>query len=122
MGEHPVRRVVILAVAIVVVVALSIDARRAPQRQLGAKLLLVGIHLYQHTISPLLPHVAGRCRMVPSCSHYGEQVIRRFGEVRGSWLLVRRLLRCGPWTPFGTVDEPPPPDPTPAAASHRGGS
>ena len=65
-----------------------------------------GIHAYQRTLSPLAARVGVRCRFTPSCSRYAEIVIARDGVVRGGWKAVRRIARCGPWTPTGTVDEP----------------
>jgi putative membrane protein insertion efficiency factor len=56
------------------------------------------IHLYQFTISPLLPPA---CRFAPTCSRYSEQAIARYGLLRGSWLTVRRLCRCHPFHPGG---------------------
>jgi putative membrane protein insertion efficiency factor len=47
------------------------------------------------------------CRFAPTCSHYGEAVIGRFGIVKGGVMAVRRVFRCGPWTPAGTIDAPP---------------
>lgn len=63
-----------------------------------ASLLLLLIGLYRQWISPLL---APRCRFIPSCSAYGLEAIGRHGALRGSWLTLRRLLRCHPWTPCG---------------------
>ncbi|WP_231123972.1 membrane protein insertion efficiency factor YidD [Nocardioides sambongensis] len=39
------------------------------------------------------------CRFYPSCSAYAITAVERHGVVRGSWLTVRRLLRCNPWNP-----------------------
>jgi len=47
-----------------------------------------------------------RCRFNPTCSHYAEAVIARDGLIAGGWKAARRLARCTPWTPLGTVDEP----------------
>ncbi|MEO8255851.1 MAG: membrane protein insertion efficiency factor YidD [Acidobacteriota bacterium] len=69
-------------------------------------LALAGIHLYQRTLSPLAAHAGLRCRFAPTCSRYAEQVIMRDGIVRGGWQAIRRVVRCGPWTPMGTVDPP----------------
>lgn len=69
------------------------------------KYLLMGlIRLYQWTISPLLGPV---CRFYPSCSRYGYEAIRTHGAVYGTYLTVRRLLRCHPWNPGG-IDHVPP--------------
>jgi len=63
-----------------------------------AWLLLTLIGVYRTWISPLL---GPRCRFIPSCSAYGLEAISRHGALRGSWLTLRRLLRCHPWTPCG---------------------
>ena len=49
---------------------------------------------------------APSCRFYPSCSAYAVTALERFGPVRGTWLAVRRLLRCHPWNPGG-VDHVP---------------
>ena len=77
-----------------------------PQRQVSARLLLGAIDLYQATLSPLLGRSGVRCRFQPSCSHYGEMAIRKYGTVKGGLKTVWRIARCGPWTPAGTVDLP----------------
>lgn len=63
------------------------------------KWILIGlVRVYQATLSPLL---GGACRFEPSCSHYGISALRRHGALRGSWLTLRRLLRCRPFGPSG---------------------
>ena len=69
-------------------------------------LALAAIHTYQRTLSPLAAQAGLRCRFTPTCSRYAERVIVRDGVVRGGWRAIRRVARCGPWTPMGTVDEP----------------
>ena len=32
----------------------------------------------------------------PTCSQYSYEAIERFGVARGSWLTLKRLLRCQP--------------------------
>ena len=61
------------------------------------------IRAYQLVLSPISPPT---CRFYPSCSAYAVTALERFGIVRGSWLTIRRLLRCHPWNPGG-VDEVP---------------
>jgi len=61
-------------------------------------ILILPIRLYQRWISPVLPH---RCRFYPSCSEYAREAILRYGPLKGGWLALRRLLRCGPWHPGG---------------------
>jgi len=56
------------------------------------------LRMYHVSISPLLGPC---CRFVPSCSAYAAEAVRRYGVVRGSWMAVRRLLRCHPFDPGG---------------------
>lgn len=41
------------------------------------------------------------CRFEPSCSRYTEQAIVRYGVIKGSWMGMKRIARCGPWNPGG---------------------
>jgi putative membrane protein insertion efficiency factor len=41
------------------------------------------------------------CRFYPSCSHYALEALEVHGALRGSWLSIRRLLRCRPFGPHG---------------------
>jgi putative membrane protein insertion efficiency factor len=56
------------------------------------------IRFYQRFISPLFPP---SCIYKPTCSHYAYQAISKHGVVKGSWLALRRILRCHPWGPGG---------------------
>jgi uncharacterized protein len=69
-----------------------------------ARLLISLLRGYQRWISPALPPV---CRFTPSCSAYAIEALRVHGVTWGSWLTVRRLLRCGPWHPGGIDPVPP---------------
>lgn len=72
-------------------------------RTLALPLIWV-IRAYQLVISPMRPPT---CRYYPSCSAYAVTALERHGLAPGTWLAVRRLLRCHPWTPGG-VDHVPP--------------
>jgi putative membrane protein insertion efficiency factor len=72
--------------------------------------LLAVIRFYSRAISPALPP---RCRFYPTCSAYAAEAIARHGAARGSWLAVRRLVKCAPWHPGG-VDLVPGSEPSPA--------
>ena len=69
-------------------------------------LALAGIRAYQTKLSPLAARVGFRCRFTPTCSRYAEIVIVRDGVVRGGLKSLKRVARCGPWTPPGTLDPP----------------
>jgi len=60
---------------------------------------LIGVvRLYQMTLSPIL----GRhCRFQPTCSHYSVEALQTHGALKGSWLTVRRILRCHPFGGYG---------------------
>ncbi len=66
-------------------------------------ILIIFIRLYRLVLSPF---VGQHCRFYPSCSRYAETAVERHGVFRGSWLAMRRLLRCHPWNPGG-IDEVP---------------
>lgn len=85
----------------------TIDLTRPPQAQVAARVAVAGIHVYQATLSRVFSAGGVACRFDPTCSHYGEAVIRHYGLVQGGWLAAKRVLRCGPWTPAGTLDPPP---------------
>ena len=63
-----------------------------------AKILLGLIRFYQYALSPMLPP---RCRYQPTCSQYAIEALRKHGPFKGSWLAVRRILRCHPWGGHG---------------------
>lgn len=52
------------------------------------------IDCYRKVISPLFPSC---CRYYPSCSTYTREAIVRFGFFRGTFLGMKRILRCNPF-------------------------
>lgn len=62
------------------------------------RLVRGAIRGYQLGISPVF---GPACRYEPSCSHYASEAVVRHGALRGSWLALRRLLRCHPWAGSG---------------------
>lgn len=70
------------------------------------------IRAYQWTLSPLL---GGQCRFQPTCSRYAEQAYRDHGLWRGTWLTLRRLARCHPFSRGGY-------DPVPVPENRSGSS
>jgi hypothetical protein len=107
----------LLLVLAVLAAALGADWSRAPQRQLSTRAALAAIDLYQATLSRGMDEMGVRCRFEPTCSRYGEAVIARDGIARGGLRALWRIARCGPWTPYGTVDPPGPAAAEEAAAS-----
>lgn len=69
------------------------------------------IKLYQKTLSPdhgwlqvFYPY--GCCRYHPTCSDYAITAIERHGVWRGSWLAIKRVVRCHPWAKGGVDPVP----------------
>ena len=60
--------------------------------------LSLPIRFYQIGISPLFPPT---CRFTPTCSTYALQALRKYGPFKGTYLAVRRILRCHPWGKSG---------------------
>ncbi len=64
---------------------------------------------YRRIVSPLYGQV---CRYFPSCSAYALEAVTVHGAVKGTWLALRRLIRCHPWAAGGI-------DPVPDHAHHH---
>jgi len=61
-------------------------------------LLIALLKAYRFAISPLYGQV---CRYHPSCSAYALEAVTVHGSIKGSWLAVRRVARCNPWSRGG---------------------
>jgi uncharacterized protein len=66
---------------------------------------------YKSVLSPILHTFSfSQCVYLPTCSEYAYVALHRFGALRGSWLALRRVLRCHPFAKGGF-------DPVPDALS-----
>ena len=75
---------------------------------------LIGlVKAYRLLLSPWLGSI---CRFEPTCSIYSLQALHQHGAARGSYLTLRRLVRCQPWCPGG-LD--PVPSPAPGSFFNR---
>jgi uncharacterized protein len=85
------------------------DRPNPADRTCGAKLmktaLIALLRFYKVAVSPML---GNRCRFYPSCSDYAREAIQYHGAARGTYLAVRRVCRCHPFS-AGGVDLVPPP-------------
>lgn len=63
------------------------------------RVLIFLIKLYRKFISPL----KGRptCIYVPTCSFYAMEAIEKYGAIKGTYLAVKRVLRCHPFAKSG---------------------
>ena len=83
----------------------SASVDRRGRQSLPARMVHRLVRGYQHL-------TAGRpspCRYVPTCSSYALDAVEQHGAARGSWLAVRRLARCHPWSRHSGWDPVPPP-------------
>lgn len=58
------------------------------------RIFIVLILFYRNFISPLKPP---SCRYIPTCSEYALIAIEKYGVRRGSWMAIKRILRCHPF-------------------------
>ena len=89
------------------------DRPIAVLRQLAVGALSLPIWIYRRFLSPLLPP---SCRYTPTCSEYALEALKTHGPLKGTYLTVRRLLRCHPITWLGGSSGF---DPVPPTRSHR---
>ncbi len=85
------------------------QVRRAGTGEAGGRLaerMVAAVRVYQREISPKRPPC---CTFEPTCSAYAVEALERHGARRGSWLTLRRLVRCRPGAVGG-------PDPVPGTA------
>jgi putative membrane protein insertion efficiency factor len=61
-------------------------------------LVLDMLSIYKAIVSPLMP-VA--CRFEPTCSEYTRQAVEKYGALRGTWMGLKRVLRCQPFCEGG---------------------
>jgi len=67
--------------------------------------LVAMVKFYRLLISPWL---GSNCRFDLSCSAYALQALEHHGAVEGSYLTLRRVMRCQPWCAGGHDPVPPP--------------
>lgn len=60
-------------------------------------LLIQCIRLYQKM--PLSCHF--QCKFYPTCSNYAIDAIKKYGSVKGTFLTIKRILRCNPFSKGG---------------------
>ena len=61
------------------------------------KVLIWFIRLYQR----IPGNFHNNCRFEPTCSEYAIEAIKKYGSIKGSYLAVKRILRCRPNGPSG---------------------
>jgi len=69
-------------------------------------IILVPIELYRRFLTPLKAQPS--CRFHPTCSAYAQEAVTTHGALKGSYLALRRILKCHPFHPGGLDPVPPP--------------
>lgn len=64
-------------------------------KEILSKVIISLIKGYRLFISPLM--LPGKCRFTPTCSEYFIQAVEKYGPFKGSWLGIKRILRCNPF-------------------------
>lgn len=63
------------------------------------KIMIFLINLYRKYLSPLKKRPT--CIYTPTCSQYAIEALEKYGFLKGSFLAVRRILRCHPFAKGG---------------------
>lgn len=73
-------------------------------KKLLKKFLISGINFYRIYLSPLKTY--GHCRYIPTCSQYAMEAIEKYGPFKGTYLALKRILRCNPFSKGGSDPVP----------------
>ncbi len=65
------------------------------------KILIYVINWYQKHVSIWLTSKQIHCKYYPTCSEYTKQAIDKYGAIKGSFLGIKRILRCNPFSKGG---------------------
>ncbi len=63
------------------------------------KILIALIRFYRKYLSGL--KTRNRCKYIPTCSQYAIEALEKYGALKGSFLAVKRILRCNPFSKGG---------------------
>lgn len=62
--------------------------------------VLIGlVKFYRKFLSPLKRR--GCCRYIPTCSQYALEALQKYGPIKGSFLAIKRILKCNPFSKGG---------------------
>jgi putative membrane protein insertion efficiency factor len=65
-----------------------------------AKIAILIIRFYQNYISKYIL-LGSHCRFYPTCSQYSLEAYQKYGFLKGTYLTIRRILRCHPFNKGG---------------------
>ncbi|MEO0288068.1 MAG: membrane protein insertion efficiency factor YidD [candidate division WOR-3 bacterium] len=62
------------------------------------RIFIFFIKIYKIYVSPLFPPT---CRFTPTCSEYSLQAYQKYNFIKASFLTIKRILRCNPFSKGG---------------------
>ena len=65
------------------------------------KIMIKFLEFYKKSISPWLENLGVHCKYEPTCSEYTKQAIEKYGAVKGTFLGIKRVLKCNPFSKGG---------------------
>jgi putative membrane protein insertion efficiency factor len=65
------------------------------------KAIIFLIKKYKKYISPIFEHFGVKCKYYPTCSQYAIEAITKYGAIKGTYLSIKRILRCNPFSKGG---------------------
>ena len=65
------------------------------------KIMIELIKLYKKFISPIFQYRGVHCKYYPTCSEYTKQAIEKYGPVKGSFIGLKRIIKCNPFSKGG---------------------
>jgi len=69
----------------------------------AAYIVSLPVRAYRVVLSPWVGH---GCRYQPTCSAYSLEALEKHGAIKGTYLTVRRIMRCHPWGGSGVDNVP----------------
>lgn len=61
-----------------------------------SKIAIFFIKFYQK-IKSKYTNIRNTCRFYPTCSQYSLEAYEKYGFIKGSFLTLKRILRCNPF-------------------------
>ena len=59
------------------------------------------IKIYKKTLSKMFEYMGIKCKYYPTCSEYTKQALEKYGFLKGSYLGMKRILKCNPFSKGG---------------------
>ncbi|MFA6017128.1 MAG: membrane protein insertion efficiency factor YidD [Patescibacteria group bacterium] len=57
--------------------------------------------LFRGTLAKQLFLTESACRFTPTCSEYTYEAVKKYGAIKGSFIGIKRIIRCHPWNKGG---------------------